>query len=112
MRILARILSVTLFAVLTVSLSAQKISNYRPYDQNGVNMFEAPKQVDAEFDGIKVKIGGSFTQQYQGLSHSNNATPRYVDNDPANKDLNKLYPLGKGFNLATANLNLDFLPKR
>lgn len=74
-----------------------KIDYYRPYDQNGINVFEAANESTVPFNGLDVKIGANFTQQYQMLSHSNNST---------NPD-NELYPLGSGFNLATANLNLD-----
>ena len=106
MKIIIKILSIVFLAGLTFSLSAQ-ITNYRPNNQDGVNMFEAPKQVDTEFNGLKVRVGGNFAQQYQALDHSNKAETNFYNDDPT-KDLNKLYPLGSGFNLATANLNLDF----
>ena len=73
-----------------------KIQNWRPYDQSGINVFEAPKDTLTSFDGLKVRIGAGFTQQFQSLKHSN------TSGSPA------LYPrLKSGFNLAQANLNID-----
>ncbi len=65
----------------------------RSNDKNGVNVFEAPKKDTVKFDGLKVRVGGDFAMQFQGLSHSNTA--------------NNLVELGSDFNLPTANLNLD-----
>lgn len=73
-----------------------KIQNWRPYDQSGINVFESPKDSATSFDGLKVRIGAGFSQQFQSLKHSNTA------GSPA------LYPrLKSGFNLAQANLNID-----
>jgi len=55
--------------------------------------FEQPKLQAEDFKKLQVKIGGDLTLQYQAISHSA-------------KDIN-LIPLGKGFNLPTANLNLS-----
>jgi hypothetical protein len=89
--------------VLSSNLYAQRaqIDNFRSYDKQGLNVFEAPKDMETSFDGIRLRIGGAFTQQFQGLSHEN--TP-FSDSTGV---LNPLYALGKGFNLATANLNID-----
>jgi hypothetical protein len=76
-----------------------EIQYFRPWDQDGVNVFEPAKNNSVEFDGVKVRIGGAFSQQYQALSHSNDTTFSGSDN--------ALYDLGPGFVLATANLNLD-----
>ncbi|MBX5438686.1 MAG: hypothetical protein IRZ29_03990 [Thermoflavifilum sp.] len=82
----------------------QKIlPNMRPYDQRGLNMFEPPKNDTATFSGLQLKIGAGFTQQFQALRHSNEATPNIVNG----VDQNKLITIGNGFNLATANLNVD-----
>lgn len=88
---------------LTTNLFSQRanIDNFRSYDKNGLNVFETPKDVDTEFDNVRLRIGGAFTQQYQGLSHENTA---FSDSTGV---LNPLYALGTGFNLATANLNID-----
>lgn len=72
-----------------------KIQNWRPYDQSGINVFEAPKDTVTSFDGLKVRIGAGFTQQFQSLKHKNSGAVA-------------LYPRIKpGFNLAQANLNID-----
>ena len=93
-----RALAVTLFTVLSVSfLSAQlqrDLMYWRPADQRGVDMFEDPKVDSTVFDGVRVRVGGAFAQQFQALSHENSAV-----GDEAN-----LIELTNGFNLATANL--------
>jgi hypothetical protein len=55
--------------------------------------FEEPQLTGDEFENVNVKVGGDFALQYQILSHR-------ADNV-------QLIPLGKGFNLPTANFNLD-----
>jgi len=85
-----------------------EIQNFRPFDKRGINVFEAPKEEGAEYTGFKLSWGGSFTQQFQGLDHSNSAAPRMIPD--ANKvlyDANKLVKIGHGFNNAEANLNLN-----
>lgn len=79
------------------------IGYFRPPDQKGLNVFETFRMDPVPFEGLRVRVGGNFTQQMQGLSHENEANPREVNGI----NLNALYPLGSGFNLATANLNLD-----
>lgn len=73
-----------------------EVANVRPYDKDGINVFEAPKQSDAKFDNIKVKFGAGFTQSFQGLKHSNASTPA-----------SPLYKMTPGFNTANANLYMD-----
>ena len=95
---------VAIFAIaISTNLVAQRaqIDNFRPYDKTGLNIFETPKDLNTTFDGLRLRIGGAFTQQFQGLSHENTA---FSDSTGV---LNPLYPLGNGFNLATANLNID-----
>ncbi|TKB99118.1 hypothetical protein [Pedobacter cryophilus] len=74
-----------------------KIANLRPYDKSGINVFEAPKDTDATFNGLAVRFGAGFTQSFQNLEHSNTSTL------PANK----LYAISPGFNTANANLFMD-----
>jgi len=59
--------------------------------------FENQKADLPVFDGLKVKVGGDFAIQYQGLNHSNT------------NDTIEYYDLVSNFNLPTANLNLDVL---
>ncbi|MDF1698351.1 MAG: hypothetical protein P1U56_21050 [Saprospiraceae bacterium] len=96
------ILALCLMASTTILFSQRAdIDNFRSYDKNGLNIFETPKDLDTNFDGIRLRIGGAFTQQYQGLSHEN---APFSDSTGV---INPLYALGNGFNLATANLNID-----
>jgi hypothetical protein len=71
----------------------QDIQYFRPNSQAGLNMFEAPKEANATFNGFEVHIGGDFAVQFQGLSQSN--------------DAGNLVNLTNNFALPTANLNLD-----
>ncbi|MFB9052538.1 hypothetical protein ACFFVB_05545 [Formosa undariae] len=88
-------------AVIAIATSAnvyaqnnRNIDNYRQADQRGVNVFEDPKDTISSFENIKVKMGGSFALQFQGLDHENSgAAP--------------LDGLTSNFNLPTANLDLD-----
>lgn len=79
----------------SMGLMAQQtnLQYYRSNDQNGLNVFETSKMDTLTFDGIKVKVGGDFAMQFQGINQSN--------------DANNLVDLGTNFNLPTANLNLD-----
>lgn len=73
-----------------------EVANVRPYNKDGINVFEAPKESDAKFENIKIKIGAGFTQSFQGLKHSNTSNPA-----------NPLYKITPGFNTANANLFMD-----
>jgi hypothetical protein len=85
----------------------------RPYDARGINMFETPKKAGATYEGFKMTIGAAFTQQFQGLSHTNDADSVFVAavapfpgnaGSAAVSDRNRLIEIGKGFNNATANM--------
>ncbi|MGY6523208.1 MAG: hypothetical protein ACXIUD_15865 [Mongoliitalea sp.] len=77
---------------------------WRPYDQRGINVFETGKEDTVAYDGMRVRIGGHFAQQWQNISHSNTATPVLNANGV---NVNQLVDIGAGTNLATANLNID-----
>lgn len=77
---------------------------WRPYDQRGINVFETGKADTVAYDGIRVRVGGHFAQQYQNISHSNTAVEVLNAN---NVNINQLGNIGGGTNLATANLNID-----
>ena len=81
-------LMVTAFlaGVLGYSQSRQ-LDNFRSPDKNGVNVFEAPKDTVSTFDGVKVRIGGSSTLQFQALNHSNSGAVELIE-------------IGDNFNLA------------
>lgn len=78
------------------------LQHFRPYDKRGLNVFETPKDEGVAFTGFKLDFGAAFTQQFQGLDHSNSAGERMVNGVNANK----LIPIGHGFNNAVANLYL------
>ena len=92
-----------LFMAFTLGAYAQQapIQYFRPYDQKGVNVFETSKVDTVGYEGIKLRIGANFTQQFQSLRHSN------AENIVGEVNKNALYDLSPGFNLAMANLNLD-----
>lgn len=46
---------------------------FRYNDQRGINVFETKKDDTTKFDGLKLRFGANFTQQYQGIRHKNNA---------------------------------------
>lgn len=78
---------------LTVSAQENNLQNWRPNDQRGINIFESPREDTVGFDGFKIRIGGDFAMQFQGLTQSNTA--------------GDLVELGTNFNLPSANLNID-----
>ncbi|HVX41026.1 MAG TPA: hypothetical protein VHB25_15770 [Gemmatimonadaceae bacterium] len=81
----------------------QEISNIRQNDQRGLNVFETPKSDTVPFTGFALSFGGAFNQEFQGLSHSNSATPVTV----SGVNQNQLIRIGHGFNNAVANLNIN-----
>ncbi len=95
--------SVFTMILLHISAFAQKIQYFRPDNKDGINMFETTKKDTVQFTGLKVKVGGNFTQDFQMLRDENNATPAIKNG----VDMNQLMKLTNGFNLAMANLNVD-----
>ncbi|HET9452988.1 MAG TPA: hypothetical protein VFO66_01790 [Gemmatimonadaceae bacterium] len=79
------------------------MQNYRPADYRGINMFEAPKESGIPFTGFRMSWGAAFRQHFQGLEHRNTAVP--VMSGTTNT--NQLVDIGRGFNLADANLSLN-----
>ena len=86
---------------------AVEMQNYRPEDKRGINIFEAPKDESVPYSGFKLQWGAAFTQQFQGLDHSNTAAPRLVTTNGVTTDANKLIRIGHGPNNAVANLYLN-----
>jgi hypothetical protein len=70
-----------------------RVANLRPYDQTGINVYEAPKDTNVVFERLKVQFGAGFTQSFQGLKHENTS--------------GGLYKMSPGFNTANANLFMD-----
>ncbi|MES2681254.1 MAG: hypothetical protein V4635_15270 [Bacteroidota bacterium] len=102
---LSKNISVLSMIVLGLTAQAQQspIQFFRPNNKLGLHTFETTKHDTTAFDGMKVRIGGNFTQDFQMLSHSNNAAPVIVNG----VNTNKLASITNGFNLAMANLNVD-----
>lgn len=98
MKTLSYKVSFTLIALLVLAsgvVDAQQpdMQFYRPNNKAGVNVFEPSKLDTVAFEGVKVRIGGDFAMQFQGINQSNTA--------------GDLVELGSDFNLPSANLNLD-----
>src|SRR5579871_1980416 len=77
-----------------------QIPYLRPYDKTGINSFEPKKKDSIPFDGVKVRIGAGFTQEFQSLKEKN-----WIG-ETSN---NGMYGISPGFNQAEANLYTDFL---
>ena len=77
-----------------------KISNLRAYDKTGINVFETSKSDSIPFDGVRLRIGGAFAQEFQGLKDQNSTTTGKIPGMP-------LYGITPGFNTAMANLFTD-----
>ncbi|WP_036383939.1 hypothetical protein [Muricauda sp. MAR_2010_75] len=88
------LLAATFIVGLSGYSQSRQLDNFRSPDKNGINVFEAPKDTVSTFDGVKVRVGGSSTLQFQALDHENSGAV-------------ELIPIGDNFNLATANLDLD-----
>ena len=101
-----------LLCTVPIALLAQqpKISNLRAYDKTGINVFETPKNDTVPFNGMKLRFGAGFTQQFQNLKDQN---PGALDNNVGSYSAtspvagNKLIPLTPGFQTAMANLFMD-----
>lgn len=90
----------------TVSLyRPTEIQHQRPADKRGINMFETPKEAGVPFTGFTLSLGGAFTQEFQGLQHSNTANAVMTGTPAVNS--NQLIAIGHGFNNAVANLNVN-----
>jgi hypothetical protein len=105
--------AILLISLLSNDLFAQgkqrDLDYWKPTDSRGVNVFEDPKtsKDSLNFDGLRVRVGGAFALQFQGLSHTNEATPLFSDPSDPTYNANELIAIGSDFNLATANLDLD-----
>lgn len=86
-------IALTLMVINTTYAQQPGLQYFRPNDKNGLNVFEPSKEDTIIFDGLKVRVGGDFAMQFQGLNQSN--------------DAGTLVELGSDFNLPSANLNLD-----
>ena len=98
-------LAIMILIVIPYFVKAQQpaIQFFRQNSKNGLNVFENIKSDTTTFNGMKVRVGGNFTQDFQALEHQNNADSVVLNN----VNTNQLVNLTHGFNLAMANLNID-----
>jgi len=97
MKTIIKLTLVAAILAITSTIEAQNnrnLDNYRSPDKDGINVFETPKDSISTFDGIKVRIGGASTLQFQAINHENSGSV-------------PLKEIGDNFNLATANLDID-----
>jgi hypothetical protein len=97
-------------ALLPIGVRAQELQFYRPDNMLGINEFETPKIDTVKFTGLKVKVGGNFEMEFQGLRNFNTATPMTKTGFTGN--VNSLEPLTNGFTLPMANLITMYLASR
>ena len=101
-------MKIKLFTILAltcgISKAQESIQYFRPNNKLGINIFETTKKDSTPFTGLKVKVGGNFTQDFQAIDHQNNAIAMY---DSSGVNANQLISIINGFNLAMANLNID-----
>jgi hypothetical protein len=86
------------------SVPAIEFQHIRPADSRGLNVFEPPKNDSIPYTGFKLGWGAAMTQQFQGLQHSNTASPKL---DATGTNTNQLIAIGNGFNNAVANIYLN-----
>lgn len=92
-RLLLTTVLLVIGGLLAKAQDGRNLQYFRAAGQDGLNVFETSKEDTVKFDGVKVRVGGDFAMQFQGISQSNTA--------------GNLLDLGTNLNLPTANLNLD-----
>ena len=109
----SRICILIVLGIVPMTMMAQqqpKIGSLRAYDQTGINVFEDSKADSVKFDGLKVRWGAGFTQQFQNLKDEN---PGALKSDVGSfsggvsTPGNKLKVITAGFQTAQANLFMD-----
>ncbi len=88
------VLAAFFFTALSVAAQDNSLQFRRPNDLRGISTFETSKLDTVKYEGLKVRIGGSNTLQFQALEASNSGAV-------------EIFELGQNFNLATSNLDLD-----
>ncbi len=112
------LISILFSMVAVTAQNKRSLNNFREPSKDGINVFEAPKDtsVTKAFEGVKVRIGGSSTLQFQALDHENGrpaentimpGSPWFIDDGMGGNANLPLKEIGSNFNLATANLDLD-----
>ncbi|MBK7525086.1 MAG: hypothetical protein IPI53_13325 [Saprospiraceae bacterium] len=88
MRNVIQFLTVLIFAFVANQVVAQ-IQYTRSYDKTGINVFEPSKMDENVYEGFKIRIGGSFTQDFQSFNVENKAN--YVSIGADKPKTNKTY---------------------
>jgi hypothetical protein len=92
--------------LLSISIMAfaqqPELQNFRLPGMKGLNVFETPKD-DVPFDGVKIRVGGDFAIQMQGISQTNG----YAGSTDSLEMTLQVPELGTNINLPTANFNID-----
>jgi hypothetical protein len=85
----------TVFLLMSTHVMAQQpaIQYFRPNSKDGLNIYETSKSDTVGFKNLRIRLGGAFAIQYQGLDHQNTAGDLVI--------------LGNNFNLPSANLDFD-----
>ena len=109
----SRICMLIVLGIVPITMMAQqqpKIGSLRAYDQTGINVFEDSKADSVKFDGLKVRWGAGFTQQFQNLKDENSGALKSDVGSFAggvSTAGNKLKVITAGFQTAQANLFMD-----
>lgn len=100
-----RLILLLCLATTIVKAQQAQLQFFRPNDMRGVNMFETSKIDTAPYKGLRVKVGGNFEMEFQGLRNFNTALSMTKTGFTGN--VNSLERLTNGFALPMANLNVD-----
>jgi hypothetical protein len=92
---------------LSIAQFSNNIQYFRFHDQRGINVYETSKDAGAEYNGLAIRFGAGFTQQFQNLKHSNADALNNTGSSLGTAGANKLYPITPGFMTAQANLFMD-----
>lgn len=95
-----------LFSTIAIYAQLPSIQYYRYNDKRGVNVFETSKEDSVKYQGFRVRVGGDFAMQFQGISQSNDAGLTGTDNGGNTVPLD-FVDLDNNMTLPTANLNFD-----
>ena len=88
------LLTVAFLLSMSVAYAQQPaIQYFRANDKTGLNVFEPSKADTVPYENFKLRLGGAFAIQFQGINHEN--------------DADNLVNLVSNFNLPSANMDLD-----
>ncbi|MEQ8627678.1 hypothetical protein [Ekhidna sp.] len=100
------LVALMLFGTIAVYAQLPSIQYYRYNDLRGWNVFETSKEDTVKYDGFRVRVGGGFAMQFQGISQSNDSGLTGTDNGGNTVPLD-FVDLDNNMTLPTANLNFD-----